>query len=502
MTRYLEFVQAAMQTLLERQSARLGGEPDGTLCITVTRRSSKTNRRVQVTREGAFRASSLVVEQPVEQKPYRLDLHMWPVLELLSDVTGDPKYRQMAIDMAIATARYGFEPVSGLGYLGVTAEFDVLQLRPVAESSRTKPLFKPGPDLPLDRLWTQAPEQMARMFKSAYYALITRPGDMAYNRTCPYGFNASKKQPALGFNSQHVGFAQTGATLILWWGYLFVRTGDAECLAWAQAMADKWQAVQHPDSGLVPHCFGSDRSGEPVQPPWEYANSEETTTGILLLQAASELEKRPEGRALAEQMRGMAERLLHGIARYGYDSEKRIFPQWLYLDGRVPRKTVFYTFPSQEEKDRAIKQDPLLEEVVVYPGSGFYTAGPWALGVNNPVPLHLALAATWMGDADLLARVSALVADIMAEAEGRASEFNALDQWTYPATAGYIKTMLILYDAKKETHYLDFARRLADMELEFLNRPMPEGKPEWWQMPFRSELLEALLLLHRELVEV
>ena len=36
------------------------------------------------------------------------------------------------------------------------------------------------------------------------------------------------------------------------------------------------------------------------------------------------------------------------------------------------------------------------------------------------------------------------------------------------------------------------------MELGFLSQPLPEGKPEWWRMPFRSALLEALLLLHQE----
>jgi hypothetical protein len=47
----------------------------------------------------------------------------------------------------------------------------------------------------------------------------------------------------------------------------------------------------------------------------------------------------------------------------------------------------------------------------------------------------------------------------------------------------------------KEGRHLDWAQKLADMELELLSRPLPVDQPEWWRMPFRDDLLEALLLL-------
>lgn len=497
MADYLEFVKTGIQTLIERQSARLGNRPDGTLCITVSRKPYRTWRAVS--RQGDTLRSGLYEEQTLEKGASRLDLNVWPVLELFSDVTGDPLYRQMVVEMASVFGRHGFDPPSGLGYLGVEAQFDVLRREAVPASNYTKePIFKPSSDLPIDRLWAEAPEQTARMFKSAYYGLITRPERMDYNRYCSYGFDDREKKPSMPFKSGHVAFALTGATLIHWWGFHFARTGDAECLAWAQAMADKWGAAQHPETGLIPHCFGGDPSGGPTQPPWPYIESGETTTATILLQAAGELKKHPEGAGLAQQVADTARRLLKGMARYGYDPQERVFPRWLYLDGQVRKEMTCYCFYSQAEKDEAVKLDPILREVAVYPGAGLYTVGPWSAGAENSFPYDITLGAFLTGDAELLVRAQAFAADVVGEAEKLASEFNALGQWIFPASASYVKMLLLLYKMTQDNQYLDWARKLADRELALLSQPGPDH-PEWWRMPFRNSLLEALLHLHQEL---
>src|SRR5262249_16940118 len=152
-------------------------------------------------------------------------------------------------------------------------------------------LFKPQPDQPIEVLWRVAPEQTTRMFKSSYYGLVTRPETLDYNRYCHYGWSDSEKKPAMAFAANHAGFASIGAILIHWWGFHFSRTGDRDSLGWAQAMADKWQAVQHPITGLLPHWFGGDCAGDPVQPPRPYANNQESRTATTLLKAARELRK-------------------------------------------------------------------------------------------------------------------------------------------------------------------------------------------------------------------
>ena len=86
-SRYLDFVKRGVQTLIERQSAHASGRPDGALCITVTKQSSKTYRMIGG-KHGDTRHTYLSEEQPMEMEPYRLDVNVWPVLDLLSEVTG------------------------------------------------------------------------------------------------------------------------------------------------------------------------------------------------------------------------------------------------------------------------------------------------------------------------------------------------------------------------------------------------------------------------------
>ena len=496
MSRYLDFAKQGVQTLIERQSVRAGG--DGAPCITVTQQSNRTARSMGGKR-GDTRRTFLVEGQPIEMEPHRLDFNLWPVLDLLSAATGDAQYRRLVDGMAGVFAEHGFDPASGLGYLGVEAAFDVarLQLVPTSSSS-SKPAFKPGINLQIDRLWDAAPEKLARMFKSAYYGLITRPENMDYNRYCSYGFDDRAKKPSMAFNSGYVAFAQTGGMLIHWWGYLFARTGDLECLGWAQAMAAKWLAVQHPETGLIPHWFGSDQSGEPVQPPRPHANSGEMLTVISLLKGEIELRKRPEGAGLADQVGGMARRLLRGMARYGYVPEERIFPQWLHLDGRVQEESVFYCFRTQAEKDEAVKKDPIMQEVAVYAGSGFYTDWPSSRVTHNSFPHFVALGAQMAGETEALAASRKYADDLMEEAGKLKGPLNEQGQWTYPGSASYIKLLLLLRQMTGEQGYLDRAKKLADMELEFLAGPAPAGEPEWWRLSSRDGLLEALLLLHQE----
>jgi hypothetical protein len=402
--------------------------------------------------------------------------------------------------MAGVFAGHGFDPASGLGYLGVEAAFDVARLQLVATTEGSSvSAFKPGINLQIDRLWAAAPEKLARMFKAAYYGLITRPENMDYNRYCSYGFDDKAKKPSMAFKSNYVAFAQTGGMLIHWWGHLFARTGDLECLGWTQAMLAKWLAVQNSETGLIPHWFGSDQGDEPVQPPRPHANSGEMLTVISLLKGEIELRKRPEGEGLADQVGGMARRLLRGMARYGYDAKERIFPQWLNLDGSVREETTFYCFRTQAEKDEEVKRDPSLQEVGVYAGSGFYMDGPGAVGVHNRVPHEIALGAQATGDAEALSACRKYAEDLMEEAGRLTGPVNAQGQWTYPASVTHIQMLLLLRQMTGDRVYLDQAKRLADMEMGFLSGPSPAGEPEWWRLPFRDSLLETLLLLHQEI---
>ena len=53
-----------------------------------------------------------------------------------------------------------------------------------------------------------------------------------------------------------------------------------------------------------------------------------------------------------------------------------------------------------------------------------------------------------------------------------------MGQWTYPASALYVQVMQLLHGTTGEDRYLDWARNLVDMEMEFLSQPLPSNRPE------------------------
>lgn len=95
-----------------------------------------------------------------------------------------------------------------------------------------------------------------------------------------HGYDDSPKKHAMEFNSNHGATAYAGAYLIHWWSYLFARTGDEECLRWGDAMARKWQSAQHPETGLAPAWFDSDRTDEDTMPPRPFGNHWDNGTAV------------------------------------------------------------------------------------------------------------------------------------------------------------------------------------------------------------------------------
>jgi len=499
---YLAFVVDTIEQLIRHQSCRLGGEPNGVRFITVTGRESPSRRSIGVRNEETklYRSITAGGQHPEFHEPYGADLDAWHILDLLSQAADEPKYAQMVTEMAEVFAIHGFDPRSGLGYLGEEAQLDVLRLRPICTRRQVvSPLFKPGlsdntPDLPLDRLWKHAPKQMSRMFKAAFYGLVTNPEGMDYNRYCHYDFDDQDRKPSMQQHGYHLGFDSAGGRLIQWWGSCFAHTGDRECLDWAQTMADKWQAVQHPQSGLVPYFFGGNYEGT-AMPPVSFAEIRGgSMCALALLKAAEEFRKRPEGRPLAEQLTQMGLKLARGTARYGYDPQERRFHKSLTLDGTARPSTSRYTFSTQQEKDEAVKLDPKMCEVPVFAGLSFYLKGPyWRYTTGTPVPYQITMGAWLTKDPELLERVKYFAEQVMQESREVTSAFTPEGKWTFYATGQYVRMLALLYQMTDDQRYLQWARTLADREIDHLDKI---AYPEWWRMRERSAFLEALLKLY------
>ena len=160
--------------------------------------------------------------------------------------------------------------------------------------------------------------------------------------------------------------------LIQWWCSCFARTGDRQCLEWAQKLADKWYASQDAETGLVPYTL-----------PWKRKPSNPNTRGgakfaVALLKAAKEIREYPDGEALADQLSRMGVKLARGIARYGYDIEAARFHESLRMDGTPIATANPEFFSSEEEKAAFVNEDPAASMVPVFAnGESFYLQGPY-----------------------------------------------------------------------------------------------------------------------------
>ena len=115
---YLAFVRRTIECLRRDQSATLGGKPDGVPFITVSRPVWRSYRSLGHKRPDGTYQNYWFPESPLEYRPVVADLEAWIVLDRLSELTGDPRYGELVAAMAEAFAGCGFDPPSGLGYLG------------------------------------------------------------------------------------------------------------------------------------------------------------------------------------------------------------------------------------------------------------------------------------------------------------------------------------------------------------------------------------------------
>jgi hypothetical protein len=489
-------VRDTVETLIEKQSARLAGAPFGDRCITVTGTVNRRYRSLGGRRGKSFKTFifDTILPQP---NPTAMDFGIWPVLERLAEETGDSSYGELLNAMIQAFADYGFDPRSGLGYFGAMTHFDVVRLGPSPYMGAGSPGFKFTAGLPYEKLWEKMPEQMDRMFKAFFWGMITRPETMDYNRYGFYGFDDSRREHTMPYQPGHIAFAGAGAWMIEAWAFHYSKTGDAESLARAQAMADKWLALQSPETGLVPHFLGSKKEGETSMTAQTYCNIGDANAAIAYLDAARTLEGRSKSVALANQLKEMGRMLITGLAKYCYDAQHDVFQEWLHVeDGSVHTEAYTYHFHSQEQKDHWTAIDPTLAEVAVHSGNQYYQSGPayWSCGVG--IPLCAAKAAERTNDSYLLERARFFADGIMQSAPEESGPCNEAGQWIFPASGSYLHTMLHLYRITDDEEFLKNARLLASAELERLASPAPEGIPEWWRFPFRSGFLFSLLELH------
>ncbi|MBI2441962.1 MAG: hypothetical protein HYV35_11405 [Lentisphaerae bacterium] len=497
LTRYLPFVEQTVAILLKKQSAPLGGKEDGTLFVTMVPTPSRAWTSVGIWDKDHYELYDIRAVE-LQENATLVDFDAWPLLKQLALLTGNPDFGRMVEEMKAAFARHGFDAKSGLIFDGQMSKFDVVKMDVTGSVLSDTPHFKPIAGLPWDELWAAAPGQMARFCKATYFGLITRPTSMDFNRYVPYGFDDSERRHVQPFNPRHVGFVYTAAMMIHYWVMDYIHTLNAEALGWAQQMAEKWVQLQHPQTGLLPHFIGAIVPDDPQQSPVPYANTWDAQVAIMFLETADLLGERDATAGLRKHLRDLGLKSLRGIAKHGYDPDRKIFPEWLKLEGGKYTNETFYAFRSPAEKAAALQRDPKVHKVGVFPGVSFYNAAAFSWMTRGSIPCDIAQGAKMTGDAFLTERAADLAVEIMKAARSRTGALNAEGQWCFTATTDYIRCLLALRQTTGNRMYLNWARELADMEIRFLSKsPVSDAAktktPDWWRLPGRSRFLNTLL---------
>ena len=500
---YGAWLRGVVDRILELQTVLLRGESGGAPCVT-TDLPARLGYRSLAYREGNTFRTGRFPGQPFDYETFRMDHEIWPVLDGLSALTGEPRYRELVDGMLEVLKREGFDPRSGLLRLGEESDFDVLRADVCAKPSpRYVPTFKPvnsspRADMHLDRFWKHLPTRTHRWLRATYYGHVTDPASMDFNRVTFYGFDDSAHKPALARDASFCGFEGCAASLIRFWVSCWVHAGDRECLRWARQMTDKWRAVQHPETGLAPNFFGAAAPGDgDAQQPGDWAEARNAAQAAgLFLRAAADLRRRPGADALAADLQDMGRRLAIGVARHSYDPAKRYFHEHLHLDGRLYEHTARYCFRTQVDKEAAVLIDPLMEEVPVFSGVGFYRNPNFydhLAGTN--IPYDLAGAALLCPEDALVGPLRAMAAAAVTEADALEGAFTPEARWTFRATGWYIEMCLRLFQITRDPLHRDQAKRLADREIAALETVR---HPDWWRLRERTIFLDALLHLCME----
>ena len=496
---YVAFVEETVAALLDRQSARLGGDPAGTLFVTASVIPTRPWTSIGLWDKDHYQLYDIPAVR-LEAVPRILDFDAWALLDRLSAGTGDARYSKLVDRMADAFAQYGFHAKSGLLCHGHMSYFSVPEARTIATGvTATMPYFKPMHGLPWDRLWEAAPNQMARHCRSMYFGLVTRPSTMSYNRFVTYDYDDRRRQHVQSFTPTHCGFLYTGAVMLRCWLTAYLHSEDPETLGWARAMLEKWQAVQDPGTGLLPHYFGATVIDATDMTATPYANVMDAEVVLIFLETAALLRDHGELPDLADDIERLGRRALRGYAQHGYDPQRRLFIDWIRMEGGEYTGETFYAFRSEAEKEAALQRDPNVSRVSVFAGDRFFLTAPYHTWcVSGRIPEAIARGARLTRDPVLVERTRYFAGEVMREARLRRGALNEEQQWVFPATASYIRMLLALYEVTGEAARLAEARELADMEIRFLSEraggpQLDEEHAEWWRMPGRCSFLEALL---------
>lgn len=140
-----------------------------------------------------------------------------------------------------------------------------------------------------------------------------------------------------------------------------------------------------------------------------------------------------------------------------------------------------------------------MAQVPVYDGAGFYSPPHyWEPCAGTDIPDQLAHVAAITGNRELVELLHPIAADAVEASRQQSGPFTREGVWTFRASGRYVRMHVWLWQATGDRRYLNRAEELADAEIRRLRQV---ASPDWWRLPERAVMLDALLMLHQALDE-
>ena len=183
--------------------------------------------------------------------------NLFRTLDGLTRITGDPKYKQAAMD----AIKYAFENLrspNGLIYWGGHTAYDAGADKPCGRGIHEFKGF-----FPYYQLMWEVDQQATKQFIQAFWSgHILDWSNLAFDRHC-YDMNKRLIEPwdyeykggPVFFNSNGASFHGTASDLIYAAGFLGKFTGDREPLVWASRLAYRYVETRDPNTGIAAYVF-------------------------------------------------------------------------------------------------------------------------------------------------------------------------------------------------------------------------------------------------------
>lgn len=274
----------------------------------------------------------------------------------LSTATGDPKYRQAAVD-AITYAFENLQDVGGLLRWGGHTCYDALGDRVVSEAKQHE-LKHHYPYYEL--MWEVDREATRRYIEGVWAAHVIRWDILDFNRHGKYGqsdlgelWDHEYVGGKVPFEGKGLTFMMSGTDLVYAAAMLSHFTADEKPLIWAKRLARRYVEARHPETGLGAANFSvrPDHRMQNQFPQFEGRFTEATITDIYGARytycAICQLRL---GEALGDEGREFSQWGLEDLtarAKHGYDENTNSFVAMLIDGGKLS--------PADRKKDGYVK---------------------------------------------------------------------------------------------------------------------------------------------------